>query len=80
MNAENNWTLTIMATREDGQAFFVQPVSGIHAHVREFLDSDMALMEFTMVVSRSRAEELLYATALDEPQHQYKCPPVTSQA
>ena len=80
MKAENNWTLTIMATREDGAAFFVQPISGIHAHVREFLDSDMALLEFTMVVSRSRAEELLDATALDEPQPKYECSPLQSQA
>lgn len=68
MKAENNWTLTMLATREDGTAFFLQPVSGIHAHVRELLDSEMVLLEFTMVLSRSKAEELLYATAVDEAQ------------
>ncbi len=68
MKAENNWTLTMMATREDGEAFFLQPVSGVHAHMRELLDCGMALLEFTMVVPRSKAEELLYATAIDEAQ------------
>ncbi len=68
MKAENSWTLTLMATRQDGTEFFLQPVAGVHAHVRELLDSEVALLEFTMVVSRSKAAELLYATAMDETQ------------
>ncbi len=68
MEPEKNWTLTVMASREDGTVLFLQPVSGVHAHVRELFDSDMALLEFTLVVPRSKAEELLYASALDESQ------------
>lgn len=72
MKPGNSWTLTVMASRADGTVLVVQPVSGVHAHVRDLLDSDMALLEFTLVVPRSRAEELLYATAIDESHEPYR--------
>jgi hypothetical protein len=68
MKPEKSWTLTVMASRNDGAVLLLQPVSGVHAHVQELLDSDMALLEFTVVVPLSKAEELLYASAVDESQ------------
>lgn len=68
MKPGKSWTLTVMASRNDGTVLFLQPVSGVHAHVREMFDSDMALLEFTVVVPNSKAEELLYASAIGESQ------------
>jgi hypothetical protein len=68
MRPEKSWTLMVMASRNDGAVLLLQPVSGVHAHVQELLDSDMALLEFTVVVPLSKAEELLYASAVDESQ------------
>jgi hypothetical protein len=71
MKPENRWTLTMMASRDDGALLLLRPVTGVHAHVRELLDADMALLEFTVVVPRSRAEELQDALAPgDPPQHE----------
>ena len=66
MKPENTWTLTMMASRNDGALLLFRPVSGVHAHVRELLDSDMALLEFTLVVPRSQVEELQDALTVDQ--------------
>jgi hypothetical protein len=71
MRPANRWTLTMMASRDDGALFLLRPVTGVHAHVRELLDSDLALLEFTVVLPRSRAEELQDALTLgDPPRHE----------
>jgi hypothetical protein len=54
----SNWTLIVSAALKDGTLFVFEPMSGAHAQVRELLDSDLALLEFTLVVPRSQAEEL----------------------
>ncbi len=66
MKPESRWTLTLMASRDDGTLLLFRPVSGVHAHVRELLDSDVGLLEFTVVVPRSEAEELQDALTADK--------------
>ncbi len=58
MTRESEWTLIVTAAHSDGSMFLFEPMSGAHAQVRELVDSDLALLEFTLVVPRHQAEEL----------------------
>jgi hypothetical protein len=58
MLGESSWTLIVTAARKDGTLFIFEPMSGAHAQLRELLDCDLALLEFTLVVPRRQAEEL----------------------
>ena len=66
MQNESKWTLVIAALHKDGTLFLFEPVSGAHAEVKELFDSGLALLEFTVVVPRSQAEELQGLLALGE--------------
>jgi hypothetical protein len=58
MLRESRWTLVVTAALKDGTLFLFEPMSGAHVQVRELVDSDLALLEFTLVVSRAQAQEL----------------------
>lgn len=66
MQQESHWTLIVTVARKDDILFLFEPMSGAHAQVRELLDSDLALLEFTLVVPRSQAEELQDTLTLGE--------------
>jgi len=58
MLRESDWTLIVTAAHKDGSMFLFEPMPGAHAQVRELVDSDLALLEFTLVVPRHQAKEL----------------------
>jgi len=66
MKNEGGWKLSITASRKDGTLLLFEPASGAHAHVKELVDSEQALVEFTLVVPRMLAEVLHDALTVDE--------------
>ncbi|MGC2195630.1 MAG: hypothetical protein WA628_13205 [Terriglobales bacterium] len=66
MKPEIGWQLTIAVSRKDGTLLLFEPASGAHAQVKELFDSELALVEFTLVLPRFQAEELQDALTLGE--------------
>lgn len=58
MLRESRWTLILAAARKDGTLLLFEAMSGAHVQLRELLDCDLALLEFTLLVPRWQAEEL----------------------
>ena len=58
MLRESDWILILIAAHKSGSVLPFEPMSGAHVQVRELVDSELALLEFTLVVSRLQAEEL----------------------
>jgi hypothetical protein len=58
MLRESEWILIVTAAHCDGSVFRFEPMSGAHAQFRPLVDSDLALLEFTLVVPRHQAEEM----------------------
>ena len=66
MSRPSAWKLIITAAHDNGVVFLFEPAHAAHAQIRELLDSDLALLEFTFAVPRRQAQELQDALALSE--------------
>lgn len=73
MKRNSEWTLTIAASRNDGITVLFESAAGAHAQVKPLLDSELALLESTLVVPRAQAEELLDAMTPSESDERDKC-------
>ncbi|HLK33810.1 MAG TPA: hypothetical protein VKT29_12015 [Terriglobales bacterium] len=61
MNDKANLTLTLAG--KDGSAFVVDGLQSIYAHVQQLHSSDVALLEFTVVIPRYQVQEGLRTLA-----------------
>jgi hypothetical protein len=66
MSKQSNWKLTVTVSHQNGMVFLFEPPAGAHVQIRELLDSDLALLEFTFTVPRFQAEEVQQALTLSE--------------
>ena len=61
MNEKANLTLTLAG--KDGSAFVVDSLQSIYARVQQLHSSDVALLEFTVVIPRYQVKEVLRTLA-----------------
>ena len=61
MSDKANLTLTLMG--KDGSAFVVDSLQSLYAHVKQLHSSDVALLEFAVVIPRYQVQEVLRTLA-----------------
>lgn len=61
MHEKANLTLTLAG--KDGSSFVVDGLQSIYAHVQQLQSSNLALLEFTVVIPRYQVQEVLRTLA-----------------